>query len=52
MARRIGFSDIARIVETVCDAANARGEAATPATIDEALAVDHVARERAGALLH
>ncbi len=52
VARRIGFSDIARIVETVCDAANARGEAATPATIDEALAVDHVARERAGALLH
>ncbi len=52
VARRIGFSDIARIVETVCDAANARGEAATPATIDEALAVDHVARERAVALLH
>ncbi len=52
VARRIGFSDIARIVEAVCQAANSRGEAATPADIGEALAVDHVARERAAALLH
>ena len=52
VARRIGFSDIVRIVERVCEAANAFGEAATPAGIDEALAVDHVARERAAALLH
>lgn len=52
VARRIGFSDIARIVETVCRAANSRGEDATPADIEEAIAVDHVARERAAALLH
>ncbi|MGI3903882.1 MAG: 1-deoxy-D-xylulose-5-phosphate reductoisomerase [Janthinobacterium lividum] len=52
VARRIGFSDIARIVEAVCQAANSRGEGATPADIGEALAVDHVARERAAALLH
>ena len=52
VARRIGFSDIVRIVERVCDAANGHGDAATPTGIDEALAVDHVARERAAALLH
>jgi len=52
VARRIGFSDIARIVEQVCDAALADGTATTPAGIADALAVDHVARERAAALLH
>ena len=52
VARRIGFSDIARIVEQVCDAALADGTASTPAGIADALAVDHVARERATALLH
>lgn len=52
VARRIGFSDIARIVEQVCDAALADGTASTPAGIADALAVDHVARERAAALLH
>ena len=49
--RRIAVSDIARIVERVCDAALADGTAATPAGIDDALAVNHVARERAAALL-
>lgn len=52
VARRIGFSDIARIVEQVCDAALADGTATTPAGIADALAVDHVARERAAKLLH
>jgi 1-deoxy-D-xylulose-5-phosphate reductoisomerase len=52
VARRIGFSDIARIVETVCQAANGHGEATTPTDIGEAMAVDHVARERAASLLH
>ena len=51
VARRIAFSDIARIVERVCDAALADGTACTPRGIAEALAVDHVARERATALL-
>ena len=52
VARRIGFSDIVRIVEATCDAAVAEGLAPTPTDIDEALAVDHAARERAAALLH
>ena len=52
VARRIGFAEIVRIVERVCDAAAGDDLAATPAGIDEALAVDHVARERAAALLH
>ena len=52
VARRIGFSDIVRIVEATCEAALAEGLAPTPTDVDEALAVDHVARERAAALLH
>ncbi|RYC32913.1 1-deoxy-D-xylulose-5-phosphate reductoisomerase [Lichenibacterium minor] len=52
VARRIGFSDIVRIVEATCEAAVAEGLAPTPTDVDEALAVDHVARERAAALLH
>ena len=51
VARRIAFPDIARIVEAVCDAANHHGDAAGPADVGEAIAVDHVARERAAALL-
>ena len=50
--RRIGFSDIVRIVEATCEAALAEGIAPTPTDVAEALAVDHVARERAAALLH
>jgi 1-deoxy-D-xylulose-5-phosphate reductoisomerase len=52
VARRIGFSDIVRIVEETCEAALAEGLAPTPTDVGEALAVDHVARERAAALLH
>ena len=52
VARRIGFSDIVRIVEATCEAALAEGIAPTPTDVAEALAVDHVARERAAALLH
>ena len=52
VARRIGFSDIVRIVEATCEAALAEGIAPTPTDVVEALAVDHVARERAAALLH
>ncbi|WP_237480063.1 1-deoxy-D-xylulose-5-phosphate reductoisomerase [Lichenibacterium dinghuense] len=52
VARRIGFADIARTVERVCEAAMGDGLAATPSSADEALGVDHVARERAAALLH
>ncbi len=49
--RRIAFSDIARIVQRVCDATIGDGTAQTPSGIVEAMAVDHVARERAAALL-
>ena len=49
--RRIAFSDIARIVQRVCDATIGDGTARTPSGIAEAMAVDHVARERAAALL-
>ncbi len=52
VARRIGFSDIVRIVEATCEAALAEGIAPIPTDVDEALAVDHAARERAAALLH
>ena len=51
VARRIAFSDIARIVQRVCDATIGDGTARTPSGIAEAMAVDHVARERAAALL-
>ena len=51
VARRIGFSEIARLVERACDAALADGTARTPADIADAIAVDHAARERAAALL-
>lgn len=51
LAGRIGFCEIARSVEQMCERALAEGVADEPATIEEALAVDHVWRERARALL-
>ena len=51
LAKRIGFHDIARIVVETCEAAQRAGEGREPDTIADALAVDHVARERARALL-
>jgi 1-deoxy-D-xylulose-5-phosphate reductoisomerase len=51
LAGRIGFGAIARLVEATGTACVADGTAREPATVDEALAVDHVARERATALL-
>lgn len=51
LGRRIGFQEIARIVAKICDQAVAAGEAREPATIDEALAVDHISRERCRILL-
>jgi 1-deoxy-D-xylulose-5-phosphate reductoisomerase len=43
----IGFRDIARSVEAVCEAMERAGEAGEPLSVDDALAVDHIARERA-----
>lgn len=48
---RIGFRDIARCAETVCEAAVRSGEAREPLSVADALAVDHIARERARAVL-
>ncbi len=50
-ARRIGFADIAPLIERTCERAIRDGAALKPSTIEEALAVDHAAREIAAALL-
>ena len=49
--KRIGFHAIARIVAQVCDQAVREGESGEPESIADALAVDHISRERARALL-
>ena len=51
IAGRIGFPAITALVEATLDAAAARGLLAEPATIDAALAIDHIARSIALALL-
>lgn len=51
LAGRIGIMDIARIVEACLDAAATDGSGREPGTIADALAVDHISRERARALL-
>ena len=51
LERRIGFADIARFVSAACEAALADGTAKEPQSIGEALAVDHVVRERSRSLL-
>ena len=52
LAGRITFGEIAPLVQRACDALLADGSAQVPGNVDEALAVDHVARERTAALLH
>ncbi len=51
VARRLGFAGIPALVEASLEAAARRGVVAEPATIEEALAVDHVARLIAADLL-
>jgi 1-deoxy-D-xylulose-5-phosphate reductoisomerase len=51
LARRIGFPAITALVDATLDAAAGRGLLAEPADIDAALAIDHVARSLAVALL-
>ena len=51
LGKLIGFHDIARIVVETCEQSLRMGEGREPESISEALAVDHVARERARALL-
>ncbi|MGL5362706.1 MAG: 1-deoxy-D-xylulose-5-phosphate reductoisomerase [Bosea sp. (in: a-proteobacteria)] len=50
LARRINFAAIPALVETVCERLESERFAA-PASLDDALAVDHVARNMARALL-
>jgi len=51
LARRIGFADIARHVGAACEAALKDGTAREPATVADALAVDHITRDRSRAVL-
>ena len=51
MKKLISFHDIARLVEQACEAALAQGIAREPASIADALAVDHIVRERTRATL-
>jgi 1-deoxy-D-xylulose-5-phosphate reductoisomerase len=48
---KIKFGMIARLVEATLDKARASGAAAAPASADEAIAIDHVARNWAATLL-
>jgi 1-deoxy-D-xylulose-5-phosphate reductoisomerase len=48
---KIGFSGIAELVEATLEAAERRNATAEPQDIDEALAVDHMARSLAHDLL-
>ena len=49
--KRISFHDIARLVEQAIEAALADGTAHEPQSVADALAIDHIARERTRALL-
>jgi 1-deoxy-D-xylulose-5-phosphate reductoisomerase len=49
--QRIGFGDIVRVVSKTLAAMNAADELATPADIAEALAIHHIATDRASSLL-
>ena len=51
LAARIGFSEMARVVETVLDQSARAGELAACASVAQSLAVHHIARDRALALL-
>jgi 1-deoxy-D-xylulose-5-phosphate reductoisomerase len=51
LAGRIRFVDIPRLVADACEQAERDGIAREPATIEDALAVDHIVRERSRAVL-
>jgi 1-deoxy-D-xylulose-5-phosphate reductoisomerase len=51
VARRLGFPEIAALVEATLEQSECRGEMAEPQTVDEALAIDHNARRLATDLL-
>jgi 1-deoxy-D-xylulose-5-phosphate reductoisomerase len=49
--RRLGFCEIAALVEATLELSERRGEMAEPQSVDEALAIDHNARRMAAELL-
>ncbi len=51
LAGLIAFHEIARLVERACETAIADGSAREPATVADALAIDHVVREKCRAAL-
>jgi 1-deoxy-D-xylulose-5-phosphate reductoisomerase len=51
LSRRIGFDGVARHVAGAMEAALKDGAAREPATIEDALAIDHIVRERSRAVL-
>jgi 1-deoxy-D-xylulose-5-phosphate reductoisomerase len=51
LSKKIAFYDIAALVERTCEAMLADGTAREPLSVDEALAIDHIARERSRDLL-
>jgi 1-deoxy-D-xylulose-5-phosphate reductoisomerase len=51
LAGRLGFAGIAMLVEATLSGADKRGIHAAPASVEEALAVDHIARRLAADLL-
>jgi len=50
--RKISFMDIARLVEACCEAAGRETNGRAPASVAEALEIDHMSRERARSLLN
>ena len=51
VAKQLGFTAIAALVEATLDAVGRRGVMKEPQNVDEALAVDHMARSLAHDLL-
>ena len=52
LARKIAFMEIARLVEACCEAAARETNGRAPASVAEALEIDHMSRERARSLLN
>ncbi len=51
VAHRLGFTGISALVEATLEALEARGVTAEPASIEDAIAIDHMARSVAATLL-
>jgi 1-deoxy-D-xylulose-5-phosphate reductoisomerase len=51
LAKQISFYEIVALVERTCEAMVADGTAREPLSVDDALAIDHIARERSRKLL-